>query len=136
MTSRSKKGSTTTTRTNDPTWEHCSRVNDSRMHVKYNYCGLERWGGINRIKHHLAGDHDNVAPCTKCPENVRELFIKILRETETQKTNANECFEVGEGEQGNQNLVEGRKTSIDSFVNKGKGLKQYTLNAMVKIENP
>ena len=75
------------------------------------------------MKHHLAGDHDNVAPCTKCPENVRELFIKILRETETQKINANECFEVGKGEQGNQNLVEGRKTSIDSFVSKGKGLK-------------
>ena len=72
MTLRSKQGSTT--RTSDPTWEHYSRVNDNRMHVKCNYCGLERWGGINRMKHHLAGDHDNVAPCTKCPENVRAFY--------------------------------------------------------------
>ena len=98
--------------------EHCSKVNDSRMQVKCSYYGLERWGGINGMKHHLAGDHDNVTSFTKFLKNVRELFIKILREMETQKINANDYFDVGEEEQGNQILVEGRKSSIDSFVKK------------------
>ena len=53
------------------------------------------------MKHHLVGDHNNVAPCTQCPENVRDLCIKLLEQLETQKsTKANESIEeFGEGEQ-------------------------------------
>ena len=68
MASLKKKGS----KVGDPNWEHYYRVNANRMNLKCNYCGLERWGWISRMKHHLVGDHNNVAPCTQCPENVRD----------------------------------------------------------------
>ena len=129
-----KKGSNV----GDPIWEHCSRINDNRMNLKCNYCGLERWGGINRMKHHLAGDHNNVAPCTQCPENVRDLCIKFLDQLETQKsTKANESMEeFGGGEQGVQILGNKRKATMDAFIDKGKGVKQQTLNALVKKREP
>ena len=40
-----KKGSNV----GDPIWEHCSRINDNKMNLKCNYCGLERWGEIISI---------------------------------------------------------------------------------------
>ncbi|XP_052187762.1 uncharacterized protein LOC127798293 [Diospyros lotus] len=131
MASRSKKGSTT--KNNDPIWEYCTRINGNRMNLKCNYCGLERWGGINRMKHHFAGDHDNVAPCTQCPDNVRELCIQILGELERQKVNEKEYFQEEETEV--QMIGEKRKTSMDVFVTKGKE-KQQTLNAMGKKREP
>ena len=36
------------------------------------------------MKHHFAGDHDNMAPCIECSDNVRELCIQILGELERQ----------------------------------------------------
>ena len=63
MVPTKKKGSNV----GDPIWDPCSRINGNKMNLKCNYCGLERWGGINRMKHHLAGDHNNVAPYTQCP---------------------------------------------------------------------
>ena len=89
MAPSKKKGSNV----GDPIWEHCSRITDNRMNLKCNYCGLERWGRINRMKHHLAGEHDNVAPCTQCLENIGDLCTKFLEQLERQKsTKANEIL--------------------------------------------
>ena len=122
----------------DPIWEHCSRINDNRINSKCNYCGLERWGRINRMKHHLASDHSNVAPCTQCPKNVRDLCIKFLEQLERQKsTKANESIEeFGGGEQGVQILGNKRKATMEAFIDKGKGVKQQCLNALVKKREP
>lgn len=67
----------------DPIWEHYSRINDNKMNLKCKYCGVERWGGINRMKHHLVSDHNKFAPCTQCPKNVRDCCIKLLEQLET-----------------------------------------------------
>uniref|UniRef100_A0A2C9VYB7 DUF659 domain-containing protein n=1 Tax=Manihot esculenta TaxID=3983 RepID=A0A2C9VYB7_MANES len=47
------------------------------MHLKCNYCGLQRWRGIIQMKHHLAGTHGNIAPCKKCPD--RTIVQSICR---------------------------------------------------------
>ena len=90
------------------------------------------------MKHHLAGDHNNIAPCTQCPENVRDLCIKLLEQLEAQKsTKANESIEeFGGGEQGVQILGNKRRAKMDAFIDKGKGVKQQALNALVKKREP
>lgn len=70
----------------DLSWVCCTRVNDNKMHLKYNYFPLERQGRVNRMKHCFAGDHNNIAPCTKCPKNVRKSFSKHLSEAENKNT--------------------------------------------------
>ena len=90
------------------------------------------------MKHHLVGDHNNVAPCTQCLENVRDLCIKILEQLEAQKsTKANESIEeFGGGEQEVQILGNKRRAKMNAFIDKGKGVKQQALNALVKKREP
>jgi hypothetical protein len=71
------------------------------------------WGGVARMKHHLAGTHKNVEPCKACPDNVRETYKMLLREH----------FEVVVEEELNDNIeVEGevgekrRRSTMDAFV--------------------
>ncbi|WOK93952.1 hypothetical protein Cni_G02653 [Canna indica] len=54
----------------DIAWEHCVSLHDNRLHVKCNYCPQTMWGGTFRVKHHLAGTHQEVAPCLQVPEDV------------------------------------------------------------------
>ncbi|KAJ1433112.1 hypothetical protein SESBI_06334 [Sesbania bispinosa] len=37
------------------TWNHCEAVPPHRLCVKCMYCSHTCWGGIARMKHHLAG---------------------------------------------------------------------------------
>ena len=76
----------------DPTWDHCSRVGDNRMHLKCNYCGLDKWGGVSRMKHHFAGTHLDVTPCTQCPPDVIEKFSQMLEGAKGKNEDPNECF--------------------------------------------
>ena len=66
--------------------------------------------------------------------NIRDLCIKLLEQLETQKsTKANESIEeFGGGEQEVQILGNKRNATMDAFIDKGKGVKQRTLNALVK----
>ena len=39
----------------DPTWDNCTRIkDDNRMHLRCNHCGKDYWGGVIRLKNHLA----------------------------------------------------------------------------------
>lgn len=38
---------------------------------------MEKWGGVIRMKYHLAGTHDKVAPCSQhLQKNMLEIFLK------------------------------------------------------------
>ncbi|XP_061363140.1 uncharacterized protein LOC133306777 [Gastrolobium bilobum] len=110
----------------DITWDHCkSLVN--RLNVKCNYCPKTIWGGTFRMKHHLAGTHKEVALCQQVPEEIRDLFKKILEDA--RDDDELECFDDKDSQ---------KKGSMDSFMIKGKGgsgssaMKQQTINSMVK----
>ena len=68
-------------RERDPGWEHCTKVTQdkkARMLVKCKHCGKDIWGGVFRIKHHLAGTSKDTASCIECPDEVRSFFQKYL----------------------------------------------------------
>ncbi|KAK4279773.1 hypothetical protein QN277_011495 [Acacia crassicarpa] len=79
------------------------------------------------MKHHLAGTHKEVAPCPQVPEEIRNLFIKIL--DDASNDDELECFD---------DKYSPKKGSMDSFMKNKKGgsgsstMKQQTLNSMVK----
>ncbi|KAL6586872.1 hypothetical protein OROMI_001860 [Orobanche minor] len=60
----------------DIAYQYCQKIDSNRMHLSYNHCGKEFWGGITRMKHHLAGSHSNVSKCEMCSDEVRNLFLK------------------------------------------------------------
>ncbi|XP_027342020.1 uncharacterized protein LOC113854897 [Abrus precatorius] len=86
------------------------------------------------MKHHLAGTRANVSACTSVPDEVKEIFIKLLEEKEKKKDeNSLKFFEEAE----TQDVSGHQKKSMDSFVNKenggtSKNLKQTTMNTMFK----
>ena len=51
------------------------------------------------MKHHFAGDHDNVAPCKQSPDDVKDKFMNILEELQQKNwVRDDECFIVDEAE--------------------------------------
>ncbi|GAB2216006.1 hypothetical protein Droror1_Dr00023773 [Drosera rotundifolia] len=114
---RRKKAHKSTAK-DEPAWKHYSRINDTRLYLKCNNCGLQRWGGITRMKHHFVGDHDNVR--TQCPEDVRVVFIQALQNEVEQTPNyegSQECFK-------------------ETDRRRGTPTKQRTMNEMIKKREP
>jgi len=65
----------------DPSWKHCHPMDESNLNTTVcNYYGKVMKGGVTRAKEHLMGKKDNVAPCTKTPQNVREELWKLFQE--------------------------------------------------------
>lgn len=112
----------------DITWSHCESVPSHRLLVKCKYCSHTCWGGLARMKHHLARTKENVSVCTHVPNEVREMFLKLLEDRErTKEANSHDCFEEA-GPQDNT-----KKGTLESFAKKGKqGIKQKTMNEMLK----
>ncbi|KAJ1391510.1 hypothetical protein SESBI_36619 [Sesbania bispinosa] len=68
------------------------------------------------MKHHLVGTKENVIACTSVPDDVREIFTKLLESREKKKDeNSLECFQEVRNEDNGAN-----KGTMDSFVGKGK----------------
>ncbi|XP_028755565.1 uncharacterized protein LOC114714940 [Neltuma alba] len=105
----------------DITWNHCESVPPHRLMVKCKYCSHQCWGGVARMKHHLAGTRENVSPCTSVPDEVKKLFVKMLENREKSKDASSvEIFE--------------ESTTQDAKGKEGtsKTTKQKTMNEMVK----
>lgn len=102
----------------DITWGHCTKVDPkNRVRLQCNYCNNFFSGGVFRMKNHLAGTKIDASVCTVVDEATKELFKKLLKDFEENKSKAmdDECFEV-----------ESDKNGIVKFVfNKGK---QKTMN--------
>ncbi|KAE9466882.1 hypothetical protein C3L33_01196, partial [Rhododendron williamsianum] len=120
----------------DPTWNHCVRateltdpeaVDNTRLKLVCNYCGKTLSGGVSRMKHHLARTHHNAKPCEKVPEDVTNMFLKILGELKQRnciEQDDVDCFDEVEN-------VISKRGSLDQYVSKTKA-KQVTLPSMLK----
>ncbi|XP_031280219.1 uncharacterized protein LOC116138665 [Pistacia vera] len=119
----------------DITWEHCKKVNEeSRLHLTCNYCGIPYWGGVIRMKNHLARTHIQVKPCSQVPEDVKMKFQELLVAKKVNKDDDDDDDMVDIFKQQDVNPNTGK---IDSFLSKGKkgsgsNSKQRTLNEVVK----
>ncbi|MCI03446.1 hypothetical protein A2U01_0024485 [Trifolium medium] len=74
MTKTKKKGKGR----HDVGWQHGIAVDGKASKVKCNYCHEEYSGGVFRFKHHLAGTHENDAPCKVVPNDVRQQMLDIV----------------------------------------------------------
>ncbi|KAJ9556860.1 hypothetical protein OSB04_011474 [Centaurea solstitialis] len=111
----------------DITWEHCTSTDpNNRSKVKCNYCTKVMFGGVNRMKHHLAGTRNGVSLCPVVDENVKQLFIKLLAGIEEKKSKAkdDECFQVDSDEE--KPKLDG---TLKSFAKRGT---QKTMNEVLK----
>ncbi|XP_057444664.1 uncharacterized protein LOC130736909 [Lotus japonicus] len=82
----------------NPAWEHFAFQKEGRS-CTYTclYCGTSyKGGGINRIKHHLAGIPGQISACKKVPPDVRHRMVALLESIEQKKNeaknNRNEAF--------------------------------------------
>ena len=106
----------------DLTWNHCESVPPHRLLVKCKYCSHTCWGGIARMKHHLAGTKENVIACISVPDDVKDMFIKLLEDKEKVKeANRQDYFEEVD--------IKDKKGRLESFSRKEK---QKTMNEMFK----
>ncbi|KAH6825307.1 hypothetical protein C2S53_007031 [Perilla frutescens var. hirtella] len=73
----------------DPTWKYSVEiekgVNKPYKYFKYNFYSKDIKGGVKRVKDHLAHNRNNVAPCLKVPEKVKEKIKKYMNDFEQTK---------------------------------------------------
>ena len=66
--------------------------------MRCKFCNQRCAGGVNRLKHHLAGTHHGMKPCPKVSEDVRLECKVALANFKDQKTKRNELLqEIGMG---------------------------------------
>ncbi|KAM7527608.1 hypothetical protein LguiB_031018 [Lonicera macranthoides] len=112
----------------DPAYDHSAQVEkdgkNRRLKLKRNYCGHEYWGGMTKMKHHLAGTHQNVIPCTKYLEDVQILFKKLVERIKKKKS-LNDYY--GDGDEDEAGEISTRKRATPS-----NPTHRTTLNTMLK----
>ncbi|XLR23464.1 hypothetical protein S83_051364, partial [Arachis hypogaea] len=81
-------------RKTDPAWGHCKQVLDKgKSTLVCIYCEkLIRGGGINRVKHHLAGKGGDIEACRKVPAAVRHQFSQNIEDLRTKKRKTQEEY--------------------------------------------
>jgi len=50
--------------------------------VKCKYCSYTCWGGVATMKHHLDGTNEDVIACTYVPDDIKNMFMKLLEDKE------------------------------------------------------
>lgn len=120
-------------------WQHGIEVDNNFKKVQCKYCGIIRFGGVFRLKHHLAHTRQNVEPCTKVQEDVKKQmksFLEYHIEEAVRKKKKiyeiEEDYSVNYVDEVNKNMK--RKRKIDSYVHMKKENVQATLNHMYKKE--
>ncbi|XP_057418793.1 uncharacterized protein LOC130713003 [Lotus japonicus] len=75
----------------DPGWKFCKPydAHDTSRCI-CNFCGKMTKGGITRMKEHLMAKPGNVAPCPKCPKEVRDELWAILNDKKKKDSEAYE----------------------------------------------
>ncbi|XP_052111648.1 uncharacterized protein LOC107470826 [Arachis duranensis] len=78
----------------DPAWGHCKQVLDKeKTALVCIYCEkLIRGGGINQVKHHLAGKNGDIEACRKVPAVVRHQFNQNIEDLRTKKRKTQEEY--------------------------------------------
>lgn len=67
-------------RLTDIAWQYCQMIDGNHCHVRCNFCGHTMWGGVSRLKQHLAQKRGDVIACNKCPHDVIKLMQEHLIE--------------------------------------------------------
>ena len=127
----------------DPGWEHRIEVDNAKRKVKCRHCGIVRFGGIYRLKHHLAGTKSNAEPCPKVPKDVRRKFIAILESRAEDKFKKKRLYNLQDDDNDRDNLVEepqpqpskGKGIHIGAMDKYVRKTKQATMNQMFKKED-
>ncbi|RDX67791.1 hypothetical protein CR513_53290, partial [Mucuna pruriens] len=83
----------------DITWQHCESIPQNRLQVKCKYCSHACWGGIARMKHHLAGTKINVSACTSVPDDVKEIYWKVKTKKKKEENSLDCLEEVAKGKE-------------------------------------
>ncbi|XP_060972901.1 uncharacterized protein LOC133038720 [Cannabis sativa] len=85
------------TRLPDKAWNYCTMVDGKSCHVCCIFCGHTMWGGVSRLKEHLAQKRGDVAECKRCPANVtmemQEHLIQVSLEKENKQKRKREMLE-------------------------------------------
>lgn len=71
----------------DPAWEHFAYKKDGRT-IVYTclHCGSNfKGGGINRMKHHLAGIPGQISSCKKVSHDIRQRMLELLKDIQKRK---------------------------------------------------
>ena len=78
-------------------WKYVIEVSEEQ-YFRCKFCNQRCTGGVNRLKHHLAGTHHGMKPCPKVSEDVRFECKEALANVKDQKTKRNELLqEIGMG---------------------------------------
>ena len=81
----------------DFVWKYVIEVSEEQ-YLRCKFCNQRCAGGVNRLKHHLAGTHRGMKPCPKVSEDVRLECKDALANFKDQKTKRNELLqEIGMG---------------------------------------
>ena len=84
-----------TKRESDITWKYCESLPTNKLQVKRKFCSHTCWGGITRMKHHLDGTKKDVIPCCSVPDEVKAIFLKLLKDKGKKKEEMNlDCGKV------------------------------------------
>ena len=81
----------------DFVWKYVIEVS-GEQYMRCKFCNQRCAGGVNRLKHHLAGTYHGMKPCLKVSEDVRLECKDALTNFKDQKTKRNELLqEIGMG---------------------------------------
>ncbi|XP_059598128.1 uncharacterized protein LOC104881306 [Vitis vinifera] len=79
----------------DFVWKYVIEVS-GEQYLRCKFCNQRCTGGVNRLKHHLAGTHHGRKPCSKVSEDARLECKEALANFKDQKTKRNELLqEIG-----------------------------------------
>nr|CAN80391.1 hypothetical protein VITISV_009402 [Vitis vinifera] len=81
----------------DFVWKYVIEV-AREQYLRCKFCNQRCTGGVNRLKHHLAGTHHGMKPCNKVSEDARLECKEALANFKDQKSKRNELLqEIGIG---------------------------------------
>lgn len=75
----------TSSKIKDIGWNYGTPVDGQRDHVKCNFCGVIKKGGITRLKQHLVGGYRNTTKCAKCPVEVSTTLKEHMQKKSSDK---------------------------------------------------
>ena len=72
-------------------WKYVIEVS-GEQYLRCKFCNQRYAGGVNRLKHHLAGTHLGMKPCNKVSADARLECKEALTNFNDQKTKRNELL--------------------------------------------
>ncbi|XP_020531950.1 uncharacterized protein LOC18448660 isoform X2 [Amborella trichopoda] len=103
-------------------WQHCIPVDGNKKIVRCNYCGKVLYGGINRLKQHLAKIRGDAAPCTKVNEEITRIMranLEAIQAAKERKRAILQGANITTDFSGEENTLSDRKRKGKELVDEG-----------------